>query len=74
MQGLALGHIVLNKVGDHEYTIQPDEYDFRIEYYRSLEGNIATIGGWMVHQYGMAFYLPKGTYTIRFYGTVTAKH
>ena len=74
MQGLALGHLILNKIGDYEYTIQPDEYDFRIESYRSLGGNIATIGGWMVHQYGMAFYLPKGTYTIRFYGTVTAKH
>jgi RHS repeat-associated protein len=74
MQGLALGHLVLNKVGEYEYTIQPDEYDFRIESYRSFGGNAATIFGWGVHYFGMPFFLPKGTYTIRFYGTVTTKH
>ncbi len=74
MQGLALGHLVLNKVGEYEYTIQPDEYDFRIESYRSFGENAATIFGWGVHYFGMPFFLPKGTYTIRFYGTVTTKH
>ena len=74
MQGLALGHLVLDKVGEYEYTIRPDEYDFRIESYRSFGGNVATVCGWAVHYFGMPFFLPKGSFTIRFYGTVTVKH
>ena len=74
MQGLALGNLVLKKVGEYEYTIQPDEYDFRIASYRSLGGNVATACGWAVHNYGTPPIFPKGTFMIRFYGTVTVKH
>ena len=73
-QGLALGHLVLNKVGEYDYTINEDVYDFHIESYRSFAGNAATVAGWAVHNLTTPLILPKGTFTIRFAGVVTVKH
>lgn len=80
---LALGKISLVQTGNNQYSIQPDYYDFNIEWGNGFtKRNIATFGASILH-YGInpiaPLYPPVvpllfgGPYWISFIGTVTIK-
>jgi len=79
---IALGKISLVKTGNYQYSIQPDYYDFNIEWDKGFtKRNIATFGAGLLH-YGVNPIAPLyplvplrfgGPYWINFSGTVTIK-
>ena len=73
---LALGKISLISIGNNEYKIKNDEYDFNIEWQNGLsKRNIATFGAEILH-YSINPTITNlfgGPYKIIFHGTINIK-
>ena len=69
---LALGKISLNNVGGNQFSINPDYYDFNIEWENGFsKRNIATFNAAILHRLGQMGNPAGGPYWIYFDGTVT---
>tara|TARA_B110001469_G_C9358569_1_gene188077 strand:- start:109 stop:423 length:315 start_codon:yes stop_codon:yes gene_type:complete len=70
---LALGKISLNNEGGNQFSINPDRYDFNIEWQNGFsKRNIATFVAGVGHYNGTSLIL-GGPFWINFQGAITIK-